>query len=225
MQANYVQRLRLTLSKMGPARYIGHLDFSRTLERSFNRARLPIAYTQGFNRRPRMSLAAALPLGFTSEYELADIWLAEEIEPHSAQSKLMRKIAPGISVNHVTEVPLSVPSLQSSITSADYDVFLPPTVAKQSDLPQRIAAILAAQSLPQQRKRGRGKIKEFDLRPLIISLNAAASDDKQARISMELSLGPSGTGRPDDVLAALSLDPLDARIHRTKISISQLPVD
>jgi radical SAM-linked protein len=210
---------------MGPARYIGHLDLSRTLERSFNRARLPIAYTQGFNRRPRMSLAAALPLGFTSEYELADIWLAEKIEPHSAQSKLMRRMAPGIRVNHIAEVPLKLPSLQSSLTSANYDVFLPPAVAKQSDLPQRAAAILAAQSLPHQRKRGRGKIKKYDLRPLIITLGAVAEDDKQPQISMELSLGPSGTGRPDDVLIALSLDPFEARIHRTKISLSQPPVD
>lgn len=225
MQANYVQRLRLTFSKTGPARYIGHLDLSRTLERSFNRARLPIAYTQGFNRRPRMSLAAALPLGFTSEYELADIWLAEEIEPQSLQSKLMRKIAPGIGVNHVTEVPLSLPSLQSSITSANYEVFLPPTVARQSDLQQRIAAILAAQSLPHQHKRGRGKIKEYDLRPLIINLSAVTADDRQSQIIMELCLGPRGTGRPDDVLTALSIDPFVARIHRTKISLSQPPVD
>ena len=47
------QRLRLTFSKDGPARFISHLDLARALERALNRAALPVAYTQGFNRRPR----------------------------------------------------------------------------------------------------------------------------------------------------------------------------
>lgn len=225
MQANYVQRLRLTFSKMGPAQFIGHLDLTRTLERSFNRARLPIAYTQGFNRRPRMSLAAALPLGFTSEFELADIWMAEKVEPAGVQDKIMQSMAPGIELSQVVEVPLSAPSLQSLVTSATYEAFLSPEAISPADLHERIETILAAQNLPQQRKRGRDTAKEFDLRPLIIDLSAAISDEKQARISMELFLSPTKTGRPDDVLAALSLDPLDARIHRKRISLFQSPAD
>jgi radical SAM-linked protein len=75
MKANYVQRLRLVFAKDGPARFIGHLDLARTLERMLNRAQIPLAYTQGYNPRPRMQLATALPLGFTSECEIADIWL------------------------------------------------------------------------------------------------------------------------------------------------------
>ncbi len=62
MQANYVQRIRLVYSKLGNTRYIGHLDLARTLQRAINRARIPIAYTQGYNKRPRMQLADALPL-------------------------------------------------------------------------------------------------------------------------------------------------------------------
>jgi radical SAM-linked protein len=225
MQANYVQRLRLTFSKMGPARFTGHLDLSRTLERSFNRARIPIAYSQGFNRRPRMSLAAALPLGFTSGYELADIWLGKEMEPAVAQAQMMHKMAPGIVISDVTSVPLSLPSLQSTVTSACYDVYLPPAAVNQSDLPASIEKILAAKSLPQQRKRGRGKIKNYDLRPLIIDLKAEVLGNGSKRISMELCLGPGGSGRPDDVLLALLLDPFEALIHRTKITLSHLPIE
>ena len=225
MQANYVQRLRLTFSKMGPARFIGHLDLSRTLERSFNRARIPIAYTQGFNRRPRMSLAAALPLGFTSGYELADIWLSKEMEPAVAKTQMMRKMAPGIAINYVTSVPISLPSLQSAVTSASYDAYLLSGAVKQSDLPERIEKILAAKSLPQQRKRGRGKIKNYDLRPLIIDLKAEDQGNGPDRITMKLCLGPSGSGRPDDVLSALSLDPFEALIHRTKITLSHLSTE
>jgi len=220
MQANYVQRLRLTFSKMGPTRFIGHLDLSRTLERSFNRARIPIAYTQGFNRRPRMSLAAALPLGFTSEYELADIWLAEEMQPMVVQREMMRKMAPGIGVSQIESVPLSYASLQSVVTSATYMVTLQDGT-NRAELHESVSRILDAKSLIQQRKRGKGKIKENDLRPLIIDLKLDGQMNDPVRICMELCLGPSKSGRPDDVLSALSIEPYSALIHRTKITLSE----
>ena len=220
MQANYVQRLRLTFSKTGPARFIGHLDLSRTLERSFNRAQIPIAYTQGFNRRPRLSLAAALPLGFTSEYELADIWLAEAVEPAVARTQMMRKMAPGLSISHIAAVPLSAPSLQSLMRSSSYEVCLASGAINHSQLVEGIAKILSAPSLPHQRQRGRGKIKKVDLRPLIIDLQAETGAGERTKISMELHQSPQGTGRPDDVLAALMIDPHEALIHRTKISLA-----
>ncbi len=221
MQANYVQRLRLTFSKMGPARFIGHLDLSRTLERSFNRAQIPIAYTQGFNRRPRLSLAAALPLGFTSEYELADIWLAKEMDPSIARLEMMRKMAPGLSISRVANVPLSTPSLQSLMRSSSYEVYLFSGANGHLQLVSGIEQILAAHSLPLERKRGRGKVKQYDLRPLIINLKAEIGTGERVRISMELRQSPQGTGRPDDVLAALMVDPHEALIHRTKITLSE----
>jgi radical SAM-linked protein len=43
-------------------RYTGHLDLHRAWERTFRRARLPLAYSQGFHPQPRLNLACALPL-------------------------------------------------------------------------------------------------------------------------------------------------------------------
>lgn len=219
MQANYVQRLRLTFSKTGPARFIGHLDLSRTLERSFNRAHIPIAYTQGFNRRPRMALASALPLGFTSECELADIWLAGEMEPVAAQAEMMHKMAPGISIDHIVSVPLSLPSLQSSMISANYNVLMPAETIR-FQLQEDIERTLFAKSLPLERRRGKGKVREYDLRPLIIDLKVEDRRNGPVRLSMELCNSPNKTGRPDDVLTILGLDPNETLIHRTRITLS-----
>ncbi len=220
MQANYVQRLRLTFSKVGSARFIGHLDLSRTLERSFNRAHIPIAYTQGFNRRPRLSLASALPLGFTSESELADIWLTEELDPATVRREMMRKMAPGIIVSQIEPVPLTAPSLQSIVTAATYVVTLPDET-NMAALQEATTHILASESLAWESKRGKGKMKAVDLRPLIIDLALDHVLGDPARIHMVLCLSPNKNGRPDDVLAALGIDPLGALIHRTKIELSE----
>lgn len=215
MQADYVQRLRMTFSKDGPARYIGHLDLARALERALNRAAIPVAYTHGFNRRPRMQMATALPLGYTSECELADILLLERMEPEMARQQLMRKMAPGIVVLVMKEVPTDAPSLQASTAEASYRV-TPLDAVDLAILMARIETLLAAEQVLREREQ-KGKVKGYDLRPLILALSAQPTLNGLVQIEMQLLLQPSLTGRPDEVLLALGLDPLAARIHRTGI--------
>ena len=82
------QRLRLTFAKTEAMRFTGHLDLHHTWERTFRRAGLPLAYSQGFNPHPRLNLASALPLGFTSECEVIDVWLEQEMEPEQVDGGL-----------------------------------------------------------------------------------------------------------------------------------------
>ncbi len=211
MHANYVQRLRFRFSKGGPARYISHLDLARTLERALNRARLPVAYTQGFNRRPRLQFAAALPLGFTSEAELGDVWLLESVEPAAAHAKMMGRMAPGIVIHDVWETPLEAPAMQAMTVETTFVAVLPPDV-DIAGLQERVTALLAAEALPRER---RGK--KYDLRPLVHDRSLAQAADGDWRLSLRLALREGATGRPDAALDALGLDPLDLHLHRTRI--------
>ena len=58
----------------------------------------------------------------------------------------------------------------------------------------------------------RNEYLQHNLRPLVEALEL---DDEG--LWMRLSALPSATGRPDEVLLALELDPLALRIHRTKL--------
>ncbi len=214
-EANYVQRLRLTFGKTGPTRFIGHLDLARTLERSLNRARIPVSYSMGFNRRPRMQMATALPLGYTSEHELADIWLMERLEPEAARLQMMNRMAPGIEVYQVEEVPLNAPALQTITAESIYRVTLLDAV-NTADLQQKIMVLLANDSHWQER---RGK--KYDLRPLILGITWEETAEHGVQLWMHLYLQESKTGRPDEVLIALGFDPLSARIHRLQIILAQ----
>lgn len=211
MQANYVQRLRMRFSKVGPTRYISHLDLARALERALNRARVPVSYTQGYNPRPRMQFASALPLGFTSGAELADIWLEEEIDPAQAREQIMSRMAPGIVVHEVWEVPLDAPAMQACTLETAY-VAMVDDFIDRAKLRQRVEELLAAESVMRER---RGK--EYDLRPLILELELDEDEEGALLLAMRLLLQPGKTGRPDEVLDALGLDPLSVRVHRTNI--------
>ena len=211
MQPNYVQRLQLVFSKTGSTRYIGHLDLARTLERSLNRAQIPLAYTQGYNPRPRLQLATALFLGFTSECEIADIWLLESITPEKALVVIQEKMAPGIHIHSIVEADLRAPALQTLVIEAEYTANVRKQVAI-NDLNQRIIDLLSATELIRER---RGKV--YDLRSLVLDLESSADDQERIFIKMRLRHEPGRTGRPDEVLSALELDPLDAHIHRTRL--------
>lgn len=214
MQANYVQRIRLVFSKTGNTRFIGHLDTVKTLERAINRAQIPVAYTQGFNKRLRMQLADPLPLGFSSECEMADLWLAEMIDPAAAMVQLEPVLPNGVMLHGVTQVPISEPALQTQTIEAVYLV-RPFLNIEDGELQSRLDGLLQSSSIPMERNG-----KEYDLRPRIVSIDLSEERPQGTSITMRLTLSQGLNGRPDEVLLALGLDPLAARIHRQQIILA-----
>ena len=212
-----VQRMRIAFTKEGDTRYISHLDVARALERALNRAALPVAHSQGFNRRPKLSLAAALPLGYTGEAEIADVWLVEPVTPDDFLEQLSPKMPPGIAVTSAVEVPLTAPSLQQQMTESLYSVqFMNPIDAVE--LEKRVESVMAAGELIRERTRSKAKRRQsFDLRPLILDLRVESGADGNPLLQLRLVQTATQTGKPDDVLAALGIDPLDARVHRSAL--------
>ncbi|MCF6238809.1 MAG: TIGR03960 family B12-binding radical SAM protein, partial [Candidatus Marinimicrobia bacterium] len=91
---------RLKFSKSGLASYLGHLDVQNSFMRAISLADLPVIYSQGFNRRPRISSGPALPLGYTSEAEFLDILLFREVP--TVVEDLNYQLPAGIEVQEVT---------------------------------------------------------------------------------------------------------------------------
>ncbi|MEJ2739412.1 MAG: TIGR03936 family radical SAM-associated protein, partial [Dehalococcoidia bacterium] len=52
-----MQRLRVRFGRGDEIKYISHLDLMRFWERAIRRSGLSLAYTEGFNPHPRISLA------------------------------------------------------------------------------------------------------------------------------------------------------------------------
>ena len=200
------QRCRLHFDKTPAMRFTGHLDLYRALERTIRRAALPLAYSQGFTPHPKLQLAAALPLGFTSRAELADMWLEQAVDPAHVLARLQDAAPPGLAFRDAAAVASREPALQKQVAEAAYDVDLEDPAPL--DLEARIRILLAT---PELRRQRRGK--EYDLRPLLTSLDLAGP----GRLRMQLSAREGATGRPEEVLGALGLDPLAARVERTAL--------
>ncbi len=96
-----VQRLRMRYAKRGRLRFTSHRDFSRAFERAVFRARIPMAYSSGFNPHPRISYAGAAPTGSASEAEYLEIALAEEVDPAWAHADIDEALPDGLDVLEV----------------------------------------------------------------------------------------------------------------------------
>jgi radical SAM-linked protein len=216
-------RLRITFAKQGALRYTGHLDLHKLWERTARRAALPLAYSQGFHPQPKMNIAAALPLGFSSRCEVMDMRLQNEIPLEGLCEKLQDTLPTGIRVLNVERVNDGEPALQTQVASAEYEVALKEPM-DGSELKRRIAAIIAAESLPRER---RGK--NYDLKPLIeeISLtpNPSSLGREEPIILMRLTAQEGATGRPEEVLDALGIPFEETRIERTKLIFKRSQVD
>ncbi len=70
-------RLRVRFSKTGKIRFIGHRDVARVAERAVRRVGLPVAYSEGFSPRMRMSFGLALPTGYESDGEYVELPLID----------------------------------------------------------------------------------------------------------------------------------------------------
>ena len=81
-------KLRMQITKEKEIRFISHLEYVRTIERAIRRAKLPAAYSEGFNPHLKFSLASALGVGVVSMAEFVEIELAEPMEVHEAVQKM-----------------------------------------------------------------------------------------------------------------------------------------
>src|SRR5687767_6470205 len=104
--ADPVTRIRLTFTKEAALQYIGHLDVAKMWERACRRAKLPLAYTLGFTPHPRLTFAAPLALGATSEGELLDVYLREPLAAEILAERISQQLPHGCEVRGAADLPV-----------------------------------------------------------------------------------------------------------------------
>jgi radical SAM-linked protein len=210
-----MQRLRVRFGRGEEIKYISHLDLMRFWERALRRAGLSLAYTEGFNPHPRISLAAPLSVGVTSEAELMDVFLIRWDSPQMFINRLRDQLPVGVMLMGVLPVGLNIPSLQSQVRFAEYRVVaLSEGENTIKDIEQGVNSLLAAQELPWHHYRDTGA-RHYDLLALIDDIWIAGSTGHMHTLEMRLRCDSQGTGRPEQVVKALGFPGYPISIHRT----------
>lgn len=214
-----MQRLRARFTRGEAVKYISHLDLMRLWERALRRADIPLAYSQGFSPHPRICLAAPLPLGVTSESELIDVYLTRPSSTFFFLKAVSRQLPQGIELKEAQGLAVELPSLQSLVRHAEYRVTIEMDKSTK-EVENALDALLEKEHLPWQHKR-EAEIRSYDLRALVDDLWLEGERNGVFTIYMRLRCDERGSGRPEQVVAALGF-PQPRSIHRTKLLLRGL---
>jgi radical SAM-linked protein len=215
--------VRIRFTKLGKIRWTSHRDVARMWERAFRRVQLPLAYSEGFAPRPKVSFGLALPTGHESVAEYLDVELSalDQVDVAGLPALLSAALPEGVDATAAAAIAPGTPSLQESVVSSSWRwavvaADVAPLLAG-ADLEQRVASARASASLVVTRDR-KGVAVTEDVRPGIFELHVEgpveASVGCGAWLTAELACQPRSV-RPREVTLALGPDLEERHVRRT----------
>jgi radical SAM family uncharacterized protein/radical SAM-linked protein len=197
------QKIRFEFQKVGELRFLSHLELMRALSRALRRAGIPLAFTQGFNPQPRLSLAQALAVGIEGRRELGEVELVQRMEPEELLTAWNRQLPPELKILRSWEVPLNGPSLSAGVRGAVYHIQLAPngwdpTILTALGTTESCAAFLAQESIPVEVTK-KGQAVALDARPFLQEF-VDAGDHGSPGWQMRLRVSPAGSVKPAAVM-------------------------
>ena len=194
-------KLRMQITKDRDIRFISHLEYVRTIERAIRRAKLPAAYSEGFNPHLKFSLASALGVGVVSYTEFVEIELAEPMEVELAAKALDKALPRGIRVLAADAVANNTAALMAEAAGASYVVTLP----FAEDISEAVASYNEAEELlfKKAAPKRKEKFKEIDVKFYIPKIAVQQKDGKTSFV-FECKITPTGSMKAVDLLNALN---------------------
>ena len=228
-----VQRIRFRIGRSGEVRFLSHLELMNAWIRTLRRAHAPLSYSQGFHAHPKVTFAAASPVGEESMGDYMDVVLKKRVDTAAFLVTLSATLPEGFRAYDAVEVPLKAASLMSSVEGYRYSIF--PAAGEVDRLRARIDELVAAEEVLVDRKvkakrrgrqrgneRTRFRYKPVDVRPMINELRLTHSDDEQAVIEFVTSAVDGRLAKPKEILKLLDLDPVATRILKRETRLTVL---
>lgn len=195
-------RLCVVFTKGAEVRFVSHLDIQRLFQRAFRRAKLPLAFSQGFNPHPLVSFATALSVGMTSSGEYLDVTLTRDMSPEEFTEAVSPVLPKGVEIVEVFDMGESRKSLTSAMRSAEYTAAVTFDEAPEAEALSRAAKELLSGEIIVQKKT-KGGIKPTDIRPWVYGLELVKTEGNTAVFKLRGQLSAEGGLNPEMLLGEL----------------------
>ncbi|MBZ0272253.1 TIGR03936 family radical SAM-associated protein, partial [bacterium] len=180
-------RYRVRFEKSGEMRHLGHLELAPIVHRAVHRARLPIAYTQGFHKQPRVAFGPPLSAGIESRDEPFDLLLTEPLDTNDLGARLASEMPERLAVHDVESRAAREPSLFDTTVASILHAQLPDADEKTD---RAIRAFADAETWPIEVRRKR-KAKSIDARAFVSDIERTATGVRfRLRFDSKGSLSP-----------------------------------
>ena len=226
-------RVRVRYAKLGRLIALSHLETMHALLRAVRRAKLPVAYSQGFHPKPRVAFGPALPVGVESLCEHMDLELVGASDPAEVGARLGQQLPRDFRVMEAALVDAGEPSVSEALRAVHYRVEFPKESWGEEALAQRVAtfqgadrSVVTRAAVPKNR-RGKRQQKiaeragrEIDLKEIVTHLAV----EGPGTVAFSLRADPSGSAKPAEVLAAIFGDgtpPRGVRVLKEGVSFAR----
>jgi radical SAM-linked protein len=203
-------RVALEFAVTGDVRFLSHHDELRMLERALVRAGWPLAYSQGFNPRPRVIVPLPRSVGTAANGQLALVDLRAAGAPEELSASLAAALPADYRLVRVAALASRrVPRAQTACYEVELDA------AEVDGLAPRIEGLLARPTLVVPRAYGPGRApRPIDIRPYIEQLQLDG-----CRLRIVLHCGAQRTARPSEVITELGLPAAayNGRLRRSEV--------
>lgn len=193
-------KLRMKFKKDNLVKFISHLDMMRTFERAFRRADLPIAFTKGYNPRPKISFTPALSVGITSSSEYMDVEFYEDILIDDVANRLNRVLPKGLQIIKVGIVDEKLPL--SVLNCAVYVLKAALNTVNLQELKKSINIILHQEEIIVEKVTKSGT-KFVNIAPLIYGIDLLSNDGNIVNVKIATSIGQQGSVSPKLIVLEL----------------------
>ena len=206
---------RIHYEVRGTLSFLSHLEIMRLWQRAMLRCHLPIAWSQGFNPRPKLSLGPARNVGVEGLSEYLDAEFFESVRAEEVMSKLNEVLPDGVKVLDLRELAPGSKMQEAVINEAMYKItFLQ---GLPEDAKEKIAAFLAAEQCLYLRQSPKGE-KEIDLRSYVLGIEIVGDS-----MFLAVKTGSTGSLRVAEFLTVLGYWDIikDIKIQRIGLFVTE----
>jgi len=201
---NKVQKIRLWFGKIEEMSLISHLDLTRLFDRAIRRAALPISFTGGYHPSPKISIANALSLGITSNGEIVDFELTEEMDIEEFRNRLAAQLPENIPIYKIEDVDPKSLNASRLMDQAKYIITVQVAADINTPWQQWINEINQSQEILWEKFTKSGSKKIINLCDRLYSLDLKSAINNQAVIHFTGSCRNDGTNlSPDNLVYML----------------------
>ncbi len=195
-------RIIARFKKEDSVRFVSHLDVQRLFQRTFRRADIPVAYSNGFNPHQQLAFATALTVGATSSGEWLDIKMDKELAADEFIARVNAALPRGFSILEAFCIEEKYPSLSAVMAAAEYSVVLRFAEAVQAEEISSSIEKLLSDSIVVLKKTKAG-MKNVDIRPMVYKMQLDAVQGNECRIALAGRLDAAGGLNADLLLGAM----------------------
>lgn len=196
---------RIKFGETEAGKFLSHLDMLRAWQRAISRSKLPLSYSQGYNKHPKLSFSSALPVGLTSEGEYVDIEFDESLPLDEIFSALKINLPPAIEIYAIKELAKDNPAIMNIVERAAYQAILKPNcVIDEQSFDKLIKDILDRETIEVSRRKKNSRTeKTMDIRPWLYTLEGKI-DENYIVLNFIVQNGNSGNVKPQEIISLVT---------------------